>query len=140
MKKKIIILLIALAIPVFVSCGTSAKNTEALWQNAIYKENAEVGDGSKTAVLEVKIGDKTVSITIHTDCESLEDALTENNLATGEESATGLYVKSVIGVTADYDVDGSYWAFYIDGETAITGVSGAEFTEGAVYRLEYTKF
>ena len=48
-------------------------------------------------------------------------ALLALDLIAGEDSQYGLYVKTVNGITADYDTDGSYWAFYIDGEYAQTG-------------------
>ena len=47
------------------------------------------------------------------------------------------YVKKVNGITADYDVDQSYWGFYIDGEYAMTGVDGTSIEEGRIYRLAY---
>ena len=63
----------------------------------------------------------------------------EHDLLKGEEGAYGLYVKTVNGMTADYDKDQHYWAFYINGEYALTGVDGTDITEGTTYRLEYAK-
>ena len=63
----------------------------------------------------------------------------EHGLIAGEERQFGLYLKKANGITADYDIDQSYWAFYINGETALTGVDGAEVKEGAAYSLVYTK-
>ena len=57
----------------------------------------------------------------------------------GDESDYGLYVKVVNGITADYDVDQSYWAFYIGDEYAMTGVDATAVEEGVNYRLVYTK-
>lgn len=48
---------------------------------------------------------------IHTDETTVGDALTKVGLIEGEESEYGLYVKTVNGITADYDKDGVYWAF-----------------------------
>lgn len=67
---------------------------------------------------------------------NLGDYLIENNIVEGEEGDYGLYIKSVLGETHDYDVDGSYWALYIDGEYAVTGVSETELTDGAQYALK----
>ena len=44
-------------------------------------------------------------------------ALLEHGLIAGEETELGLMVKTVNGITADYNVDRSYWAFYINGDT-----------------------
>ena len=63
----------------------------------------------------------------------------EHELISGEESQYGLYIKSVNGIVADYDVDASYWAFYVDGEYAMSGVDTTEIAEGKVYQLVYTK-
>ena len=41
--------------------------------------------------------------------------------------------RCVNGITADYDTDGKYWAFYINGEYATTGVDATEIDEEAVY-------
>ena len=48
----------------------------------------------------------------------------------------GLYVKEVNGITADYDVDGTYWAFYINDEYASTGVDSTNITEGDNYSFK----
>jgi hypothetical protein len=80
-----------------------------------------------------------VTFTIHTDQETVGEALTEHDLIDGEQGAYGLYVKKVNGMTADFDVDGYYWAFYIDGELAMTGVDGTAIEEGVTYCLECTK-
>jgi len=65
--------------------------------------------------------------------------LIEHGLIDGDEGPYGLYVKVVNGMTADYDVDKSYWSFYINGEYAMTGVDATEITEGTTYQLVYTK-
>ena len=56
------------------------------------------------------------TLEIHTDQETVGAALLELGLIAGEESEYGLFIKTVNGLTADYDTDGVYWAFYIDGE------------------------
>lgn len=63
------------------------------------------------------------------------DALFDEGLVEGEEGQYGLYVKKVNGVEADYDKNGTYWAFYINGEYAITGVDKTKITDGATYML-----
>ena len=39
-------------------------------------------------------------------------------------------------VTVDYDQDGKYWAFYVDGEYAATGVDSTDITAGATYTFK----
>lgn len=79
-----------------------------------------------------KEGNETV-FEVHTDKKTVGEALLAYELIAGEDSAYGLYVKTVIGITADYNVDGTYWAFYINGEYAMTGVDSTEIEYGAVY-------
>ena len=45
----------------------------------------------------------------------------------------------VNGITADYNVDGTYWAFYIDGEYAMTGVDVTDITAGSAYAMKVEK-
>ena len=120
-----------------ISCNTVEKT--GLWENATYRRDMEFGKGEKTVTVEVVAEEQTVTFTMHTDKETVGDALLEQELIDGEEGAYGLYVKVVNGITADYDVDQSYWSFYINGEYAMTGVDSTPITEGDTYRLEYTK-
>ena len=54
-------------------------------------------------------------------------------------SSYGLYVKTVNGITLDYDTDGMYWAFYINGEYVQTGVDATGVEDGAVYAFRAEK-
>ena len=76
---------------------------------------------------------------IHTDEKIVGDALVKLELIAGETGDYGLYVKEVNGIKADYDVDGTYWAFYINGEYAMTGVDVTDITEGATYSFKVEK-
>ena len=137
-KSTILLLLSVLLVVSLVACGNTVKK-EGLWESATYREDTELGEGAKTAIVEVKVEDEAVVFTIHTDKDTVGDALVEYELISGEEGAYGLYIKTVNGITADYDVDQSYWAFYIDGEYAMTGVDGTKIDESARYTLEYAK-
>ena len=58
---------------------------------------------------------------------------------TGDNSEYGLYVKTVNGETADYDKDGAYWAFYINGEYAMSGVDYTAPEAGTTYGFHVEK-
>lgn len=58
-------------------------------------------------------------------------------VADGAEIGEGS--KTVNGMTADYDKVGVYWAFYIDGEYAMTGVDATNITDGAQYAFRMEK-
>ena len=111
----------------------------SLWESAAYLKDTEFGEGAKTVVVEVTAEDKTVTFTIKTDADTVGEALFEHDLIAGEDAEYGLYIKAVNGITADYDVDASYWAFYIDGEYAMSGVDMTEIDENVTYQLAYTK-
>lgn len=112
------------------------------------KENAaSSADGAQTGTESNVLGEGSTQFTftvadqdgnetqyeIHTDKETVGDALLELDLIAGDESEYGLYVKTVNGITADYDKDGVYWAFYVDGEYATAGVDATAVTAGASY-------
>lgn len=124
------LLLIALA---FASCNTVS--AEGLWENATYRRDTELGNGAKTVQVEVKAADQSVTFTIHTDKETLGEAMLEHDLIAGEQGAYGLYVKFVNGIEADYDKDGSFWGFYKNGEMMLVGVDGATIADGEHYEL-----
>ena len=41
-------------------------------------------------------------------------------------------------IYADYDADGAWWQFLINGQASPVGVSGAEIKSGEIYSLIYT--
>ncbi len=73
---------------------------------------------------------------IHTDKETVGEALQDVGLIEGEEGEYGLFVKTVNGITADYDKDGVYWAFYVNDEYAAEGVDSTKITEGDTYAFK----
>ncbi len=79
---------------------------------------------------------KETSYQINTDKKTVGDALVELKLITGEKSEYGLYVKTVNGITVDYDKDGKYWAFYVNGEKATKGVDSTDIEAGATYSFK----
>ncbi|MBQ4544241.1 MAG: DUF4430 domain-containing protein [Oscillospiraceae bacterium] len=96
-----------------------------------------LGEGSKAFNLSVT-DDKggELFFEIHTDSETVGEALVALNLLEGEPGPYGLYVKKVAGITADYNTNKKYWAFYIDGEYATSGVDTTAITEGSTYALK----
>ena len=112
-----------------VSSGTEA--------NASQSENTVLGEGSVSFPFTVvDLDGMETQFEIHTDQAIVGDALEELGLIAGEEGDYGLYVKTVNGITVDYDADGKYWAFYINGEYAATGVDSTPVTEGESYTFK----
>ena len=88
--------------------------------------------------------DKSIKLTVKTDEENLGAALLALGIVDGDMGDFGLYVKVVNGMTADYDVDASWWGFnkvLSDGtrETMMTGVDGVTISDGEAYELIYSK-
>ncbi len=138
MKTKILsVLLLVVVLFTLASCNTV--DAEGLWENATYRRDKELGNGEKTVEVQVIAGEHSVTFAIHTDADTLGDALLEHELVDGEMGDYGLYVKAVNGITADYSVDGSYWSFTKDGEYMMTGVDGETINGGEHYELTYTK-
>lgn len=110
-----------------------------VWADAVYKEDTVIGTGAETFYFEVQVEDYSVTFTVNTDKETVGDALQELGIIEGEESTYGLYVKTVNGILADYDVNATYWNFTKDGEMMMTGVDGENIESGAHYEMVYTK-
>jgi hypothetical protein len=79
----------------------------------------------------------TKTLTISTDAEFLRQALEEQNLIQGDESAYGLFVTSVDGIAAD-DTKQEWWCFTKAGEDMLTGVDSTPIQDGDKYEITLT--
>ena len=121
------------------STADQAKVTDPLWDTATHLEDVTLGEGDKTIYVKVEAGTQSITVTINTDAENLEDALTSVDLVDGEESEFGLYIKVVNGIVADYDIDQTYWGMFKDGEYLMEGANLTQITDGDRYELVRTK-
>ena len=130
-----VLVFVLIAAAALTGCsGTPTETTEAPEPAG---QTTVLGEGSK--VMDFTVVDKegtTHLYTIHTDAEMVGQALMELELIDGEEGAYGLYIKSVLGQVLDYETDGMYWAFYVNGEYAMTGVDLTPIIEGDRYQLK----
>lgn len=141
-NKSIMILLTMTLIMAFtlVGCQRQKETMPKAEENTKTEEVTVLGEGEKQFTF--KVVDKEGNVTafeIHTNKEMVGDALLEHSLITGQGGEFGLFVKSVNGITADYNVDQTYWAFYINNEYATTGVDMTPITEGDVYTFKVEK-
>ena len=145
----IICMALTLATVLFAAgCGNGAdKKAEGdLTEDAVAEEGSQaqgagaVGEGNTVCPFTVvdKDGNET-KFEVHTDKEIVGEALEELGLISGDEGEYGLYVKTVNGITADYDADGVYWAFYVNGEYAVSGVDSTPIAEGESYSFKVEK-
>ena len=96
-----------------------------------------LGEGEKS--FELIIVDKEGAehlYLIHTDEEMVGYALIEHALIQGEQGQYGMYIQSVLGQVLDYETDGMYWAFYVNGEYAMTGVDQTPIQADTSYMLK----
>ena len=117
--------------------AASEETAEAQPETEEASDISVIGEGETSFTFTVtdKDGNES-SFEVHTDKTTVGEALLEVGMIAGADSEYGLYVKTVNGITADYDTDGVYWAFYIDGEYAPTGVDSTDITEGSVYSFK----
>ncbi len=117
-----------------------AAGEDAVQAGDVESNVTELGEGQTTFNFSVvdKDGNETKFV-IHTDKETVGDALLEHALIEGEEGDYGLYVKKVNGILADYDVDQTYWGFFVNGEYAMSGVDTTNIEEGADYSFKVSK-
>ncbi len=155
--KKLLALLLALVMTLaLVACGqkddpktdgqtndpavTGQENTTDEKVTLPVADGAVIGQGAVAFTVEVQGADgKTVTFTVNTDEETVGAALLKLGVVAGSDSEYGLYVTTVNGETADYNTDGTYWAFYIDGEYAMTGVDYTTPEAGRTYAFRVDK-
>jgi ABC-type Fe3+-hydroxamate transport system substrate-binding protein len=133
--------LIAAAAWVTTGCSSSGAEEEASAVGAaVAKDGDTLGTGETEFPLIIADQDGTeIRITVRTDKTVVGEALQELGLLEGEEGQYGLYVKVVNGIRADYDKDKVYWAFYINGDYAMSGVDVTEICAGDEYALRVEK-
>lgn len=112
---------------------------DGLWENAVFLKDVNIGEGETSFKVEISVEKQSITLTVNTNADTVGEALLENGIIDGEVGDYGLYIKKVNGITADYDKDKAYWAFYIDGEYAMTGVDTTEIDPDVTYKLEYAK-
>ena len=144
---KLLALLLALVMVLaLAACGNKAQDNGGAGDDAnvvtdgTVAAGATVGKGATAFTVEVAQLDGTsITFTVNTDKATVGEALLELGIVAGDDTEYGLYVKTVNGVTLDYDADGAYWAFYINGEYAMTGVDATNIEAGATYALKAEK-
>ncbi len=139
MKKLLSFILCAVLIAAMALFATGCKATapDGYGDTNVITGGETLGEGSRQFTFTVvDVNGKEVSATIKTDEKIVGDALMALNLLAGEEGPYGLYVKTVNSMTYEYEKDGKYWSFYVNGEYAMTGVDMTEIVDGATYTMK----
>jgi flagellar basal body-associated protein FliL len=113
----------------------------AIFAGMYLKFSPQPTEGAKDITIEV-IDNEEQSTTyeVKTDAEYLRQAMEESDMEfSGTESDEyGMMVETVNGLTADYNTDGSYWAFYVDSEYCSYGIDSQPLEDGQSYQIIYT--
>ena len=131
-------MMLIVAMALTAGCGEKKQENNSSAGQEVSTNKLGEGKTQFTFTVVDKDGKET-TFDIHTDKTTVGDALLELELIAGEESTYGLYVKTVNGITADYDVDQTYWAFYVNGEYATAGVDSTDIEAGATYSFKVEK-
>ena len=124
MKRMISLLLVLVMLFALAACG---KKTDAPAEAVTFTVIVTDLEGNET----------TFEYT--SSAASVGDALVAEGLVVGHEASYGLYIDAVNSIAADWDKDQTYWAFYINGEYATTGISDTPITADTTYGLTLTK-
>lgn len=97
--------------------------------------------GTKSIVIEVVDNNENSTLYIfNTDAEYLRQAMEDADGLefSGTESEYGMMVETVNGVTADWNVDQSYWAFYVNGEYCNYGIEEQPVANNDTFQIVYS--
>ena len=149
LSRLLCLVLVAAAALATAGCGETREEPQTAAEDAtvlgegemtasvvLLEDGAELGEGETEFLFTITdLDGKETCVTIHTDKATVGEALQELGLIVGEEGPYGLYVKTVNGITVDYDADKAYWAFYINGRYAMSGVDVTKIVSGDTYEL-----
>lgn len=134
MKKS---LSLSLACIILIACTLSFAGCDLFGNNL--PENEKTDDAISFTLVVVHLDGTEKSFDLETNNTILADALVEQGYISGYESEYGLTIETVDGETLDWETSSAYWAFYINGEYATTGVSSTYVEEGATYTFKAEK-
>lgn len=125
MKRMISMLLALVMVLALAACGA--------------KEEAPAAEAVSFKVVVTDLEGNETTFEYTSSAASVGDALVAEGLVEGHDGDYGLYIDSVNGIAADWDKDQTYWAFYINGEYATTGIGETAITADTTYNLTLTK-
>ena len=121
-------------------CGSKEETEAPAAESAQTAEVTVMGDGATVFQFSVvDLEENETKFEIHTDETTVGAALLKLGLIEGEDGPYGLYVMKVNGIEAIYEEDGSYWAFYENGQYGMTGVDLTDIDPAVAYSFVQTK-
>ena len=125
-NKKMILAAVALVVVIAIFAGVYVATRPA----------AQAGAAAFTVVV-VHADGSEKNFEYNCDGGKLGAFLEEKGLIESEGADSGMF-HTVDGEKADWNVNQSYWAFYLGEEYAMTGIYDTDIVDGAVYKLVYT--
>ena len=96
------------------------------------KEKTEPSDEKEFNFVVTHSNGEEKSFTIKSSKKTVGEALGDEKLISGEDGM----VFTVDGETVKFEDEGKYWAFYIDGKYAMTGVEKTDIENGKTYAFK----
>lgn len=117
--------------------NSDPSSSNPISSNASSSDDSVLGQGETKFTVNITFKDGSEkTYTVNTDKKTVGEALLDAKLIAGTVGDYGLMVETVDGETVKYADDGKYWAFYIDGQYAMTGVDTTDITAGSVYAFK----
>ena len=130
------LVLVAAMVLMFAGCGEKTQDDNTTAPATSQQEVQEKSFAFQVVDLDGTTKDFTVK---YSDEKTIGEALVNEGLISGKNDQYGLMVEVVDGKKYVYDEDGAYWAFYIDGQYAMTGVDSTPIEDGKVYCFKAEK-
>ena len=97
-------------------------------------------EGSKSVIIEVVNSEnESVKYELKTDAQYLKEAMEDAKKDGLTYEVKDGMVLVVNGERADYNEDGAYWGFYVNGDYCNYGIDEQPVKDGDVFKIEYTK-
>ena len=129
--------IVLIAVTALFTAGCNKETNLVSSFSSTNEEVTVVGNGEKS--FKFTVTDKLKKVyhyKVYTDKETVGEALLDLKLIDGTKDTYGLYVKSVLDITADYNTDGTYWAFYVNEKYADSGVDSTPIKDGETYSFK----
>lgn len=144
-EKNFLIIVTVLAMTVLVGCVSDIHPISAYEGSSL---DADVPTytlpvlrlGVGETIFRFEVTDNNNNVTawdISTDETTVGAALYALGLISGDQTAFGIMVTTVTEITTDFNADGTWWAFLIDGEMSPAGVDGTYIEAGRTYAFEF---
>ena len=107
-----------------------------------FKFSEKPVEGSKLITIEViNKSEESTKYELKTDAEYLRQAMEEADGLdfSGTEGDYGIMIDTVNGERADYNKDGAYWSFLVNGDYSNYGVDDQPVKDGDKFQIVYTK-